>query len=189
MKRLRRWLFNGLAALSLLLCVGTVTMWVRSYWRLDHFGLASNPHFGVVTACAADSFDGYTRLDLNWIKVNDAWETRLHFWHREYPELQGIDSVGDSTFLQRRGFRFYRSSLHASKSRPHIKSETDNSLYLPHWFVALLLLALPITWTSVNRLKPPEPSKCQYCGYDLRATPDRCPECGTITPKKEIISS
>jgi hypothetical protein len=49
--------------------------------------------------------------------------------------------------------------------------------------VALALLAVPAVRIVARRLvasRRRRAGKCENCGYDLRETSDRCPECGTV---------
>src|SRR4051794_10183022 len=51
--------------------------------------------------------------------------------------------------------------------------------YLPVWivFTAALLASVAGRWMLGRRRGI---GICPACGYDLRATPKRCPECGTV---------
>lgn len=54
---------------------------------------------------------------------------------------------------------------------------------LPHLIVLLLILAAAPALGRVDwRSRRPRAGCCRVCGYDLRASRDRCPECGTAVP-------
>jgi hypothetical protein len=57
-----------------------------------------------------------------------------------------------------------------------------------YWIITIGFATLPAWWigrATVSKrrvLRRQRAHHCETCGYDLRATPDRCPECGTTTP-------
>jgi hypothetical protein len=57
-----------------------------------------------------------------------------------------------------------------------------DSIYAPHWLL-VLLFAIPSTvWFALVTRSRARSRRgyCVQCGYDLRATPERCPECGWL---------
>jgi len=53
------------------------------------------------------------------------------------------------------------------------------SLEIPLWLLSLLMVATSVVWKWRHTREHPSEC-CRDCGYDLRATPQRCPECGMI---------
>ena len=57
---------------------------------------------------------------------------------------------------------------------------------IPLWSFVLLFggVALFATWRLRRRVDAHGRRVCVECGYDLRSTPERCPECGHIVEEK-----
>lgn len=52
----------------------------------------------------------------------------------------------------------------------------------PYWLIAIIAAIVPI-WCLRQLLRArwrKTRGLCLFCGYDMRATPEQCPECGTI---------
>jgi hypothetical protein len=165
LKRLPRILFNALAVLSLLLFVTTVVLWARSYSGTDEFG-----HLWKTGGVGLMSPTG----ELHFYRGRWPGDTRgvpVGFRYSRNPKFSTSAQMGAPT--HRWGpLRVWRSA-----SAPYAYYA------LPAWLLAVLFAALPVVRLiryRRERRNRRHASICPACGYDLRATPDRCPECGTI---------
>lgn len=64
----------------------------------------------------------------------------------------------------------------------------EHSLRLPLYYLFVFFSVLPAVWVrrALRQRRLSRIGKCTHCGYDLRASTDRCPECGTpIAAKQE----
>jgi hypothetical protein len=72
------------------------------------------------------------------------------------------------------GFEFRSGDGGAARSQFRVS-------YVPCWFIIALTSILPAIRFFVWKRTDTRQSRnlCLHCGYDLRESPERCPECGT----------
>ena len=159
---MKRWIFNAAAGLSLLLCLGTVWLWVDSHHSWRWVG-----HQGRKRMTGIGSSEGRVQLI---IRGSDPLSRRWIYERRRAPSGHTVFYYADRGVLRVERFGF-----------SHMSGPSTHRFRVPHWFPVLLFAILPLVWVRRWRKRIP-PGHCQKCGYDLRASPTRCPECGTLIP-------
>lgn len=183
-------LFTIASVASLPLCVATGIMWVRSYRASDYFP-RERPHEYGTRMWRFASYDGGL-----WYSVDGVW----------WPSLEEL-SAGKSHEPE---YERHVIGFAEGAGRQRRVVLVDNEVYLtsrfcrwwraPYWFTSLITALLPAAYTAARIRRfthnaPPSLRLCRTCGYDLRASRERCPECGTpirsdaVTMKNPGISN
>ncbi|HZK79622.1 MAG TPA: hypothetical protein VFC46_01110 [Humisphaera sp.] len=204
---MKRRILAILSALSLAMLVATCIVWVRSYWAIDELKLnraqfppadndGDRPVFvakihmdgvsanrGVIRLVLERSTDDLLLRTENLKDWSEGYPPgwQLHYRrshpYEEEPDLP-FDTVKPQILLNRFGFFYGTCGIRG------LFYESVNFIYtdaeIPAWFLAAMTVLMPgmrlvafarnRRWIVLGR--------CSACGYDLRATPDRCPECG-----------
>ena len=152
-----RRLWNALTGLSLLLCAAACVLWARSFVVRDQVSVFAAGHW--VTAHSV--LGVFAVYDLPY----DTSRSVRPQWASE-PVSPGVP---------RR--EMWRSVVRFTYHGGYASSPGRAAMF-PQWTVAALFALLPAA-RLYRRLRPRRADgRCPACGYDLRATPDRCPECG-----------
>jgi len=170
------WCISLVAGTATLLLVGFGVMWVRSYSVNDWISHGRNGYAADTTLIRR--FIGI-RSSRGYVTIGKGEFSSLLFrstpvgegfvWKRE--EAAG-QQANQGVVWEFAGFRY------AKMEHPLINTW---SIAVPYWSLAVVV-GIPLVGWAIRRHRWARRVSGVFfpiCGYDLRATPERCPECGT----------
>lgn len=183
-------LFIAASAISLALCVATVVLWARSYWTIDELyrDAAPPPHSNLrpdlnVNPVLPDTIDWHsTTICLSLpgaIDFTRQCEVNILSAGAGLPNT-GWEWSTDTAAGSQRMWRDYWFAC-AYYAGP---SGSTLHVHFPDWAVASIAAVAAALLSRGRFLGRRGGALCSICGYDLRASTGRCPECGRpiITP-------
>ena len=184
---MRRRHFTLASFFSLLLCLTTLAVWARSFWRHDEVSFSSTRltksgwvgNVETLHSHHGELFWGHLRYDfLPGHQPPDYYRGRIRGpnWASSPARQSRIDLRGQPLGWAGVGVVTLTG---ADSDATYLRTD----VVIPHWLLALATALLPgrllIRYGRYRYRKSFRPGVCRSCGYDIRATPDRCPECGT----------
>src|SRR5882672_4080048 len=168
-RRMARHFYLVAAVGSVVLLAGMICLWVRSYLGPEQvmWQTRGGRLFNVISGHGTVDFLTIPR----WPQVEEMrygrWDPYVYYGTRYSKRLLGF---GTEAIWPEYGGRYVN---------------------VPHWFF-VFTFAVTALWFSrkwwKRRLRSSR--KCRVCGYDMRGTPQRCPECGaTIEAESWVAKS
>lgn len=181
MRLLNRYIPLSLAGASLLLSMGTLCLWIRSYWQWDQVIWTRAVSCVLVSSGGLCEFCwGFGEPDQSrWCLYSAADAKEMDDTHWGGAWLWKLAPCSDGVKLRVGAFSllvFPRGIL----------NDNGGALFLtlPHWFVSVVCVIPPTIILYRHRCKRKRQSRslCASCGYDLRGNISGiCPECGKAT--------
>ncbi|MDB5172515.1 MAG: hypothetical protein JWN51_1288 [Phycisphaerales bacterium] len=177
---LTRRVFPILSAISLLLCIGAAAVWERSYEHRDRYPVSFEVHWRNIGVKASNGSFEFARATV-WADLNDS------FWIPPAPPGWTVNNYGSRNvrFSDRRW-----GGLHLQNGRRvvpdwhggYYQNVDFDYMSISAWYPPAFFAVVPLVWLvrQLNRRRQTSKGRCSSCGYDLGATPDRCPECGDV---------